>query len=67
MTRVQRAFLKVLLLNQYYFRAVNKLKGIAYYQWSQAISEYLDKFQTLIANTSYTNPHTIIVKFCHSL
>jgi len=31
------------------------------------MENYLDKFQTLVLEASYTNPHTIEVKFCYEL
>jgi len=40
------------------------MKGIIYYQESYVVENYLDKFQFLILEASYTNSHTIVVKFC---
>lgn len=43
---------------------VNKLEGTAYYKEGYAVKKYLDKFQTLIADTNYTNSYTIVIQFC---
>lgn len=46
---------------------INKLEKSLYYQGSYVVEDYLDKFQVLIAKTSYTNFYTIIVKFRRDL
>jgi len=48
-------------------KAVNRLEGTIYYQRSHVVEKYLDEFQILILEASYTDFCTIVVKFCHSL
>jgi Retrotransposon gag protein len=43
--------------------AINKLESTAYYQKTQSVDNYLDKFLDLIAEYGYTDPKTLIVKF----
>ena len=38
-----------------------------YYQENCIVKDYLDKFQILISETSYTNLYTIVVKFYKDL
>lgn len=48
-------------------KAVNRLEKMMYYQGSHIVKNYLDGFQTLISEASYTDPYIIVVKFCHKL
>lgn len=48
-------------------KVVNKLEGTLYYQESQTVEEYLNSFQTLISEASYTDFQTIVVKFHYRL
>jgi len=48
-------------------KATNKLKEMTYYQETHTVKNYLDKFQILISEASYTDPHTIDIKFHHRL
>jgi len=47
--------------------AINRLESTAYFQKSRSVDEYLDEFQDLITEASYSNPKTIVVKFCQGL
>ena len=42
---------------------VNALEGSSYYQGNQMVDNYLDTFLTLVSNTGYTDPRTLVVKF----
>jgi len=42
---------------------INTLEGISYHQEGQMVDNYLDNFQTLVSDTGYTNPRTLVVKF----
>jgi len=44
--------------------AVNALEGSSYYQGNQMVDDYLDRFLTLVSDTGYTDPQTLVVKFC---
>ena len=44
-------------------KVVKKLEETTYYQEIYTVKEYLDEFQTLILETSYTNIYMIVVKF----
>jgi hypothetical protein len=43
--------------------ATNVLEGQTYFQGDRNIDDYLDNFQDLIAESGYTSPKTIVVKF----
>ena len=45
------------------FLAINRIKSTAYYQKGRSLDDYTDEFQDLIADTGYTDPKTIVVKF----
>lgn len=47
--------------------AINHLKPAAYYQRNHPLNNYINEFQDLIANSGYTDPKTIVVKFCRGL
>jgi len=47
--------------------AINRLESTAYFQKSHSVDEYLDEFQDLITEAGYSNPKTIVVKFCWGL
>ena len=47
--------------------AIKKLEETIYYQKSYTIKDYLDEFQTLVLEASYTNLYIIIVKFHQEL
>ena len=42
---------------------INKLKSTTYYQRTWSIDDYLDEFLDLIAESGYTGPKTLVVKF----
>jgi hypothetical protein len=44
--------------------AVNMLEMSAYFQGKQMVDDYLDHFQDLVYDSRYTDPKTIVVKFC---
>ena len=46
---------------------INVLKITTYFQGKRMVNNYLDQFQDLIYNSGYTNPKTIVVKFCQGL
>jgi len=48
-------------------KAVNRLEGTIHYQRSHIVEKYLDEFQILILEASYTDSCIIVVKFCYSL
>lgn len=43
--------------------AINRLESAAYYRKSPSLDDYMDEFQDLIADSRYSNPKTIVVKF----
>jgi len=47
--------------------AVNALEGSAYYQGNRTVDNYLDSFLTLVSDAGYTDPQTLVVKFCRGL
>ena len=47
--------------------AINHLESTAYYQKARPLDEYIDEFQDLIADSSYSDPKTIVVKFRRGL
>jgi hypothetical protein len=47
--------------------AINKLESTAYYQKSRSVDDYLDEFLDLIAESGYTDPKTLVVKFRRGL
>ena len=49
--------------------AINHLESTAYYQNQKArlLDEYMDEFQDLIADSGYSDPKTIVVKFWRGL
>ena len=47
--------------------AINCLESTAYYQKSRPLDEYIDEFQDLVANSGYSDPKTIVVKFRRGL
>ena len=47
--------------------AVNALKGSSYYQGNRTVDDYLDCFLTLVSDTGYTDPRTLVVKFRRGL
>ena len=46
---------------------LNRLKSAAYYQEARLLDNYLDEFLDLIADSGYTDPETIVVKFRRGL
>jgi len=44
--------------------AINQLESTAYFQKSRSVDEYLNEFQDLITEASYSDLKTIVVKFC---
>ena len=47
--------------------AINALEGTSYHQEGQTVDDYLDNFQALVSNASYTDPRTLVVKFQRGL
>ena len=47
--------------------AINVLETTAYFQGKQLVNDYLDQFHNLIYNSGYTDPKTVVVKFCQGL
>jgi len=47
--------------------AINTLEGSLYYQGNQIVDDYLDSFLILASDAGYTDPQTLVVKFCHGL
>jgi hypothetical protein len=47
--------------------AVNKLESMAYYQGPRSVDDYLDEFLDLIAESGYTDPKNLVVKFRRGL
>ena len=47
--------------------AINRLESTSYYQKTQSVDDYLDKFLDLIVESGYTNPKTLVVKFRRGL
>jgi len=47
--------------------AINTLEGSLYYQGNQTVNDYLDSFLILASDAGYTDPWTLVVKFCHGL
>ena len=43
--------------------AINTLESTAYYQKSQGVDNYLDKFLELVSEVGYTDPRMVVVKF----
>ena len=46
---------------------VNTLEGSSYYQGNWMVDNYLDSFLILVSDTGYTDPWTLVVKFCQGL
>ena len=46
---------------------INTLEGSSYYQNNQMVEDYLDSFQSLVSDASYSNPRMLIVKFQRGL
>jgi len=47
--------------------AINALEGSSYYQGNRMVDDYLDSFLILVSNARYTDPWTLVVKFCRGL
>jgi len=47
--------------------AINTLEGTSYHQGGQTVDDYLDSFWTLVSDTGYTDPWTLVVKFRQGL
>ena len=46
---------------------INKLESTSYYQKTRSVDDYLDEFLDLIAESRYTDPKTLVVKFRRGL
>ena len=46
---------------------INVLETTAYFQGKQTVDDYLDQFWDLIYDSRYTDPKTVVVKFCRGL
>jgi len=47
--------------------AINTLEGSSYYQGNRTVDDYLDSFLILASDARYTDPQTLVVKFCCGL
>jgi len=47
--------------------AINVLETTADFQGKRTVDDYLDQFHNLIYDSGYTNPKTVVVKFCRGL
>ena len=47
--------------------AVNVLETALYFQGRRSVDDYLDQFKDLIEDSGYSDPKTIVVKFCRGL
>jgi len=47
--------------------AINVLETTAYFQGKRMVDNYLDQFRDLIYDSGYTDPKTVVVKFCRGL
>ena len=47
--------------------AINTLEGSSYYHGNQTVDNYLDSFLILASDAGYTDPQTLVVKFCCGL
>jgi len=47
--------------------AINVLETTAYFQGKRTVDDYLDQFRDLIYDSGYTDPKTVVVKFCRGL
>jgi len=47
--------------------AINTLEGSSYYQGNRTVDDYLDSFLILASDARYTDPRTLVVKFCRRL
>ena len=59
----QKEFQKDFCLAHSDVAAINKLESTSYYQKTQSVNDYLDKFVELVAEAGYTDPKTTVVKF----
>jgi len=46
---------------------INTLEGSSYYQGNWTVDDYLDSFLILASDAGYTDPWTLVVKFCRGL
>ena len=46
---------------------INRLESTSYYQKTQSVDDYLNKFLDLIAESRYTDPKTLVIKFRRGL
>jgi len=47
--------------------AINTLEGLSYYQENWTVDDYLDSFRILASDARYTDPRTLVIKFCRGL
>jgi len=47
--------------------AVNVLETTLYFQGRRSVDDYLNQFKDLIEDSGYSDPKTIVVKFCQGL
>ena len=47
--------------------AINKLESTTYYQRTQSVDNYLNEFLDLVAESGYTDPKVLVVKFRRGL
>jgi len=46
---------------------INALEGTSYHQGNRMVDDYLNSFQALVSDASYTDPQTLVVKFQRDL
>jgi len=46
---------------------MNVLETTSYFQGRWSVDNYLDQFKDLIEDSGYSDPKTIVVKFCRGL
>src|SRR6266545_761910 len=62
-----KEFQKDFLLLDTEATAVNTLETSIYFQGKHSVDDYLYMFKDLIEDSGYTNPKTIVIKFCRGL
>src|SRR6266545_4296072 len=63
----EEEFRKDFLLLDAEATAINTLETSTYFQGKCSVDNYLDVFKDLIEDLGYSNPKTIVIKFCQGL
>ena len=63
----EEEFRKDFLLLDAEATAINTLETSTYFQGKHSVNDYLDMFKDLIEDSGYTDPKTIVIKFCRGL